>query len=337
VIAPEQIERARAVPMPVLVARDRPIKRQGRIWFALCPNHRETTPSFAVYHDHAYCFGCQVRLDPIEYVRLTRGLDFVAAVSELAGTSIPSRVVRSGSASADCPTRDFDLAASQNRLIHKLWSEASHESVAILYLRSRGLPCAPLSAALRGHEAVWASEVREPRPCLLAAVHDGQNSLVALQRIWTKTVYTTDDRDARPTDLVTRKKTLGPLGDGAVRLLPAGERLGLAEGVETALAAGRLYRRPTWATLGTARFGHPALSKQRADGTRYRVDERAPSVWIPRHVTDLIVFGDRDGGVGEEAALWAAHYYRRLGLAARAVFPEEGVKDFADTIASAAG
>lgn len=50
------------------------------------------------------------------------------------------------------------------------------------------------------------------------------------------------------------KKMLGPVIGGAVRLLPIGNdgHLGIAEGIETALAAARLFLVPTWAALSTA-------------------------------------------------------------------------------------
>jgi CHC2-type zinc finger protein len=353
------IERARAVPMPQLVARDRPLKRVGSVWVALCPVHREKTPSFTVWPDHAHCFGCGWTGDPIAYLRLTKSLDFAAAVSELAGNthttresegrpagSPISKISRSESAfggqHGDAPEPSQfatkfpavgEPAPEIRRLISRLWSGATDPSIARVYLRSRGLPCEPLSEALRGHSAVWCSETRDYRPCVLAAVHASDGRLVALQRIYTRTVYIANaEPDARPLDLATRKKSLGQLGDGAVRLHTAGDRLGLAEGVESASAAGRMYRRPTWAVLGAARYGRPAQRKERPDGSHYRVEERSPSVWIPPGVTDLLIFGDRDGGVGEEAALWAAHWWRRQGLAARAIFPPPGIKDFADAL-----
>lgn len=49
------------------------------------------------------------------------------------------------------------------------------------------------------------------------------------------------------------KKMLGPVIGGAVRLLPLGDdgHLGIAEGIETALAAARIFLVPVWAALST--------------------------------------------------------------------------------------
>ncbi|MFX5964691.1 toprim domain-containing protein, partial [Acinetobacter baumannii] len=66
------------------------------------------------------------------------------------------------------------------------------------------------------------------------------------------------------------------LGTGAVRLaFPRGGRLGLAEGIETALSAIELFGVPCWATLGNERFG---------------------LVTIPESVRELHLFVDNDAG-----------------------------------------
>jgi putative DNA primase/helicase len=71
----------------------------------------------------------------------------------------------------------------------------------------------------------------------------------------------------------TPRKTIGALGSGAVRLGAAGTVLGLAEGVETALAVMQLSGVPCWAALGANRL------------------ER---VFIPPEVSSLEIFGDPD-------------------------------------------
>lgn len=80
------------------------------------------------------------------------------------------------------------------------------------------------------------------------------------------------------------KRALGSLAAGAVRLFdPVDGRLGLAEGIESALAAKALTQIPCWASLGNERFG---------------------LVSIPESVRELHLFVDNDAGgdLAEERA-----------------------------------
>jgi hypothetical protein len=99
------------------------------------------------------------------------------------------------------------------------------------------------------------------------------------------------------------------MGNGAVRLAAAGETLGLCEGVESALAAAKLYRIPCWAVCGKERLGH---------------------VELPQIVRDVVIFGDPDMP-GLAAAAKAESTYRRRGYAVQSVFPES--RDWADMLA----
>ena len=106
--------------------------------------------------------------------------------------------------------------------------------------------------------------------------------------------------------LSTPKMALGPLGAGAVRLAKAGRVLGLAEGIEDALAAMQLCDLPCWASLGGARLA--------------RVD-------LPGGVREVHIFADGDEP-GREAAEKAVRRFRREGLKARAFIPPNGCKDW---------
>lgn len=50
---------------------------------ALCPFHRERTPSCKLYDDHYYCFGCQAHGDVIKLVQELFGLTPIEAVKQL--------------------------------------------------------------------------------------------------------------------------------------------------------------------------------------------------------------------------------------------------------------
>lgn len=85
-----------------------------------------------------------------------------------------------------------------------------------------------------------------------------------------------DSAQARLAGFERPKRALGSLGSGAVRLArPVQGRLGLAEGIESALSAMKLFGIPCWATLGNERFG---------------------LVSVPESVRELYLFIDNDAG-----------------------------------------
>lgn len=79
----EVIERAREYPTHELY-EGKKIK-SGRRFFALCPFHKERTPSFFFYENGSYhCFGCQVHgFNAIDYIMKLRNLSFKEAVLNL--------------------------------------------------------------------------------------------------------------------------------------------------------------------------------------------------------------------------------------------------------------
>jgi len=69
-----------------------PLRRSGRLLMGLCPFHGEKSPSFAVYPDHFYCFGCGAGGDAISFLMRIERLDYIEAVktlSERAGMQLP--------------------------------------------------------------------------------------------------------------------------------------------------------------------------------------------------------------------------------------------------------
>lgn len=343
------VEEARAISLRAIVSRDITLKRAGKYWQGSCPFHQERTPSFYVMPDDRRfkCFGCGAAGDAIEYLRKTRGLDFQSAVAQLASSSGSSGMSRASSRPPP-QTAAVSLLEPVPNQVHELWAGADAPNIAEFYLRSRRLlRYGTLPAALRGHNHVLYAEacgtekpLVEPswrtwrgsdgqwwkaihKPAMLATITDPQDQITALQRIWCETRYEVDasrsgPQDARAKGLVTRKKTLGRIGAGAIRLAEPEETLGLAEGVESAMAAAQLFRYPVWALAGVTRMG--------AAG-RNGSPDRAPAIWLPHRIRHLYIFGDR-GDAGERAADFCAWWYRRQGLDARAVLPSESYDDW---------
>jgi len=101
------------------------------------------------------------------------------------------------------------------------------------------------------------------------------------------------------------KRSPGVLGSGAVRLAPATNVLGLAEGVEDALAATELTGVPCWAALGSGRM---------------------TSVAVPSSVCELHAFIDNDSA-GQKAGEELAALHTAAGRRVMVHRPPEGFKD----------
>src|SRR6185369_10035373 len=84
---PEFIERLRnQSPLSQIIGKRIPVKRHGREFQALCPFHKEKTPSFTINDDKGFfhCFGCAAHGDAIGFVKDYEGVSYVEAVEKLA-------------------------------------------------------------------------------------------------------------------------------------------------------------------------------------------------------------------------------------------------------------
>jgi len=110
------------------------------------------------------------------------------------------------------------------------------------------------------------------------------------------------------------KASLGPVGGGAVRLATPepGERLAVAEGIETALSVAVACAMPAWAALS-------------AGGIR--------SLVLPPEITNILLCADNDAnGVGQRAALEAAKRWLAEGRQVRIALPPDPDTDMADVL-----
>ena len=282
---------------------------RGRQGMARCPAHKDRTPSLhltqlpggpLLVRCFGGCGGDQERtLDALRRAGLwPERTPHRETLRARPAAPVPPLPVPEAA-----PEPDEDRRRARAR---ELWrvSWPARDTLAERYLHGRGLVW-PVPPTIRFLDELRHPDTGRDHPCLVAAVQDGRGRVTAVQRIYL----------APPGVKACGKRSklaLGVLGDGAVRLAPAGPVLGLAEGIETALAAMILFGLPVWATLGLGRLG---------------------AVAIPDPVERLVLFGD-PGAAAAAAAERAATGYERQGLAVAVTLPGEQQGDWADVLVS---
>jgi putative DNA primase/helicase len=198
------------------------------------------------------------------------------------------------------PQRFATKSKTTSTLAQKLWKAALPVAgtPAEIYLRSRRLPPIP-PPTIRFLPSYRYDETRR-FPCLIAAVQAPSRAIAAVQLTFL------DASGLRKADVPHPRRAIGSLGDGLLRLAPAAEHIGLAEGFETALAASLLHENfPVWATLGADRYA---------------------KISLPPIVRRLTIFADYDAP-GLSAAL--SFFERRVELEVWIATPTTVGDDFA--------
>lgn len=77
----------RRIDIVRLVGKRVKLDRKGRVYWGLCPFHKEKSPSFKVETErrHYHCFGCGAGGDAFKWLMETEGLSFPESVERLAG------------------------------------------------------------------------------------------------------------------------------------------------------------------------------------------------------------------------------------------------------------
>ncbi len=200
------------------------------------------------------------------------------------------------------------------RVLRRVWSEAAplrECDEAMRYMAGRGLHVDLPMSALRLHPGLVyrdGGDTLGKFPALVALVTGPDGRGATLHR-----TYLQDGRKALvpcPKKLMPGK----PIKGAAIRLHQAGEVLGVAEGIETALAARQLFGVPVWSCVSAV-----------------GVESFQP----PKEVRKVIVFGDNDVSSTGQAAAWGlAKRLIAAGLSVEVKLPERIGTDFADEVAA---
>jgi putative DNA primase/helicase len=116
--------------------------------------------------------------------------------------------------------------------------------------------------------------------------------------------------DGSKARVAAHRLTFGTLGTGAIRLGQCDDVLGIAEGMETALAATQLAGVPCWSSVGAARLH---------------------AITVPDSIRIVHVFGDNDP-TGKVAAEKAAERHTREGRKVHLRFPPKNWNDYNDVL-----
>ena len=266
-------------------------KWSGARGMARCPAHDDRTPSLSVsLGQKAILFHCFA------------GCDQQSVLAALAREGFEAPALFSGPTTTDLPEPTSTRKPSTAAL--RIWREAQalRASPAKAYLESRGIIAA--SPALRFHPQTPLGPKGRTRflPAMIAAVSLDEGPIAVHRTFLSGNAKAGFDKP---------KRALGTLSAAAVRLFaPASGKLGLAEGIESAMSAFALTGIPVWATLGNERFG---------------------LVSVPESVTELHLFVDHDAG-GELAASRALSAYARDGRTIQVRMPSSRDTDWNDEL-----
>lgn len=142
-------------------------------------------------------------------------------------------------------------------------------------------------------------------PAMVARVSSHEKQGVGIHRI-----YLTSSGEKAPVENNKKLMAGKPLSGASIKLCASGEVLGIAEGIETALAASRKFSVPAWAAISAG------LLEQ----------------WMPPEgVKKVIVFGDNDASFTGQASSYAlAKKLRLKGIEVDVMIPELAGNDWAD-------
>lgn len=246
-----------------------------------------------------FCRQCSPkRGDGIGLVQACLGVTFKEAINRI------SEVVGTVEVSMPKKTDTYD----QRKALNSLWRSSvklSGDDHVSKYLRSRGLVLTPKYT--RYCPECYESETRSKMPAMVAQFLGPDGKAL--------TVHRTYLNGTGKANIESPKKLMpgiGPLVGGAIRLFPPDDKtIGIAEGIETSIAATQLSGIPCWAVVSSTLM---------------------QGFVPPEGVRRVVIFADADDSfVGQEAAYILAKKLYRAGLVVEVELPKVG-KDFNDLL-----
>jgi putative DNA primase/helicase len=176
------------------------------------------------------------------------------------------------------------------------------------YLKSRGLHPSPLTRYCPEWKYWDNGNALGSFPAMVHQFKSPDNAPLT----WHITYLTNDGRKApvpSPRKVMT---AVGRLSGGAIQLFRAGETLGIAEGIETALAAHKLHGIPVWASYSATLL---------------------ESFQPPQCAKSIVIFADNDSNfTGQKSAYILANRLALKGYRVSVEMPKRENTDFADEV-----
>lgn len=239
-------------------------------------------------------------------LEMVNGWDFKTAANEV------DRVIDNAKAAPIVKSDDTDKNRRRLNALRKRIVTIGKSKSLIEYLNNRGIDTKLVSKLTASLGFVPDLEYWE-NGCL-KGWYEAMTALVITAEK-PSTYHITFIKDGAKAALKTSRKVLPPsrpIAGGAVRLFGYANKLGIAEGIETAMAATQLFDIPTWAALNSHNLA---------------------SFLVPDNVTELHVYGDNDETfTGQKAAYELAWRAARSGLDVYVHIPTTSNSDWNDVL-----
>lgn len=248
-----------------------------------------------------YCTHCGFG-DGIDLLMACKGMNFADAARQVEShLGVPDKPPR--------PERGIKQLRDDMR---KVWSAGRpmHGLGTVdMYLMGRGIVLEAYPTCIREAGAIR-HKAGSNHPAMLALVRDVDGTAVNVHR-----TYLSGNGEKARVDPVRMLMRGGHPRGSAVRLMPHGDVLGIAEGIETAWSAAQLFDVPVWAALNAGRL----------------------EWWQPpRGVRQVLIFADNDeNGVGQLAADKLRHRLVALGVSGTIRLPDQAGTDWNDVLMAA--